>query len=111
MIPKKVLIVFIDTLSLICAYSLGLILRFDFVYSNIPLEYLIGHVKIMPALVASTIGVYWLFKMYHSVWSLVGMSEMRRICGAFLTLIPVYAVLGWALQMRMPIAYWAIGYI
>lgn len=110
-IPKKILILFIDALIVICAYSLGLLVRFDFIYSNIPREYLTGHAKTMCLWMVLTLGVFWIFKMYHSVWSLVGMSDAKRICTAYIVLLVVYLLGSLVLGIRMPVSYYFIGYI
>lgn len=110
-ISKKILIIFVDILCLLCAYSMGLLLRFDFVFSSIPRRYLSGHARTMCMWIIVTVGVFWIFRLYHSVWSLVGMSEAKRICEAYMVLIPVYAVSACILEIRMPISYYCAGYV
>ena len=110
-ISKKILIIFVDMLCLLCAYSMGLLLRFDFVFSSIPRRFLSGHARTMCMWIIVTVGVFWIFRLYHSVWSLVGMSEAKRICEAYMVLIPVYAVSACILGIRMPISYYCAGYV
>lgn len=110
-ISKKVLIIFVDILCLLCAYSMGLLLRFDLIFSSIPRRYLSGHARTMCMWIIVTVGVFWIFRLYHSVWSLVGMSEAKRICEAYMVLIPVYAVSVCILGIRMPISYYCAGYV
>ncbi|MBO5069650.1 MAG: polysaccharide biosynthesis protein [Roseburia sp.] len=109
--PKKILLMFIDILILISAYSLGLLLRFDFVYSGIPKEYLVGHGKIMVFLVTVTIIVFYYCKLYHSLWSLASVTDLRRIVEAYILLIPFYVLEIFILGIPMPTSYYLMGYV
>ena len=48
---RAVILVFADVLSISASYFAALMLRFDFIYSNIPSEYLEGYIRSLP---------YWL---------------------------------------------------
>lgn len=99
MLPRSIILIFLDVLTVLCAYSMGLLLRYDFKFSSIPQEYLYRHAKVMVVWVVVTITVFFICKMYHSIWSLASVSELRMICSAFLMLIPVYVALA-SWQMR-----------
>ena len=61
---KKVLtLAFVDTLSIGVSYFLALFLRFDFVFSNIPEEYLAGYLQSMPFWIVSTVCVFYLCRL------------------------------------------------
>lgn len=47
-VHKAFLIAFVDILLILAAYLLALILRFDFIFSRIPQEYIEGYIWSMP---------------------------------------------------------------
>ena len=47
-VHKAFLIAFVDILLILAAYMMALILRFDFIFSRIPREYLEGYLWSMP---------------------------------------------------------------
>jgi FlaA1/EpsC-like NDP-sugar epimerase len=111
MIPKKLVLIFIDVCMIFFAYSAALFLRFDFKYSNIDEKYIDGHIHLILIWVILTIIVFHICKLYHSVWRLASVSDLRAIGSAYLVLIPVYLLSSYFMQIRMPISYYLIGYI
>ena len=61
------------------AAGLGLLLRFDFNIEAIQKPYDEHLWKMLPFLVGATLLVYWLFKLYDSIWNYVSVSELERI--------------------------------
>ena len=47
----------------------ALFLRFDFQLDMIPEEYIAGYLWSMPFSIVSTIVVYYIYKLYHSIWA------------------------------------------
>lgn len=111
LLPKKLVLMFIDAIIIICAYSVALLLRFDFRYSNIPRIFEEGHIKLIGALVVVTIIIFYCRKLYHSIWSLVSMAEIQRIASAYFLLLPAYILVSVLMRIRMPISYYLMGYV
>ena len=111
MIPKKLVLMFIDVCTIFFAYSAALFLRFDFKYSNIDEIYIDGHIQLIVVWAILTVVVFYLCKLYHSIWRLASVSDLRAIGSAYLVLIPVYLLSSFIMQIRMPISYYVIGYI
>ena len=111
MIPKKLVLIFIDVCMIFFAYSAALFLRFDFKYSNIDEKYINGHIQLIVVWVILTLIVFNTCKLYHSVWRLASVSDLRAIGSAYVVLIPVYLLSSFFMQIRMPISYYLIGYI
>lgn len=78
-IVKKVFLVFLDICTVVAAACLGLLLRFDLNIDNIQSPYDEHLWKMLPYLVIVTIVLYWIFKLYDSIWNYVSVSEMERI--------------------------------
>jgi FlaA1/EpsC-like NDP-sugar epimerase len=104
-------VAFLDILIILISYLAALVVRFDFRFSSIPSEYLKGYIMSMPFWLSATILVYYLCKLYHFVWSLVGVKELKRIVWAYILLVPVYVAGCFALQMHMPRSYYFMGYV
>lgn len=110
-VHKAFLIAFLDALIILAAYLLALILRFDFIFSRIPQEYIEGYIWSMPYWIASTIVVFYGCRLYHSVWRLASISELQMSIIAYIILIPVYALGIFFMRLTMPRSYYFIGYL
>ena len=103
-------ILFMDVLIILAAYLFSLLLCFDFRYSEIPQDYLIAYGWSMPFWVISTIVVYYGCRLYHSIWSFASIHELERIVLAYAVLIPVYGAGTWFMELKMPSAWFFMGY-
>ena len=105
-IHKAMLIAFVDVLIVLSSYLLALLMRFDFIFSKIPQEYLAGYLWSMPFWIASTIVVFYVFRLYHSVWRLASISELQMCMSAHAVLIIVYGCGILFMHLRMPKSYY-----
>lgn len=55
---KMLMLLLADSLIILISYFTALLLRFDFVFSSIPEEYLIGYLWSMPFWIISTVVVF-----------------------------------------------------
>lgn len=110
-IYKALLLCFADVLIVMGSYFMALFMRFDFRIDMIPEEYMAGYLWSMPFWIVSTIVVYYIYKLYHSIWAFVSITELKRITMANLVLIPVYMVGSWFMELHMPKSYYFMGYI
>ena len=93
-IHKATFLLLADALTILFSYFAALLLRFDFAMSTIPREYLLGYIWSMPFWVAAAIVVFYGCRLYHSIWRLASVAELRRIILAYTLLIPVYVLGG-----------------
>ncbi len=100
-----------DIIGIGMSYFFALLLRFDFLYSKIPVEYLKGYLRSMPWMILITVTVFYIFKLYHSIWRLISLAEFRKILEAYLVLIPIYLVMGFLTHLSMPLSYYFMGYL
>ena len=108
---RAMILVFIDILSISASYFAALMLRFDFIYSNIPSEYLEGYIRSLPYWLIVTVATFYILRLYHSVWSFAGVSELIRMVAAYLILIPFYVGGCLVMDLSMPRSFYFIGYI
>nr|WP_307999858.1 nucleoside-diphosphate sugar epimerase/dehydratase [uncultured Merdimonas sp.] len=110
-VQKAFLIAFLDILIILASYMMALILRFDFLFSRIPREYIEGYMWSMPYWIAATIVVFYGCRLYHSVWRLASISELQMSIVAYIILIPVYTAGMFFMKLQMPRSYYFVGYI
>ena len=110
-VHQAILVAFLDALFVVISYGAALILRFDFSFSSIPEAYRSGYLWSMPFWIASTIVVFYAFRLYHSIWRLASISELQMSIAAYIVLLPVYGLGIMFMQLRMPKAYYFMGFI
>lgn len=110
-IHKAIFLLAADILTILFSYFAALLLRFDFAMTTIPREYLAGYIWSMPFWIAAAVVVFYGFRLYHSIWRLASVSELRMVIAAYALLIPVYIAGGIFMRLRMPLSYYIMGYI
>ncbi len=98
-----------DVAAINASYFLGLLLRFDLRYSNIPEEYLYAFQKFAPVYTLFTVAVFYIFRLYNSLWRFASFSELNRILAAT-GITTLFHAAGITLTMgRMPVSYYVVG--
>ena len=98
-----------DIVAINASYFLALFLRFDLHYSLIPTIYLNALVKFAPVYTIFTVIVFYLFKLYNSLWRFASISELNRILVASL-IVTAFQIVGMTFFVqRMPISYYIFG--
>lgn len=80
---KMLMLLLADSLIILISYFTALLLRFDFVFSSIPQEYLTGYLWSMPFWIISTVVVFYICRLYHSIWRLASVAELQMILIAY----------------------------
>lgn len=110
-VHRAILIMFVDALSVMFSYFLALLLRFDFIFSRIPVNYLEGYLWSMPYWILSTIVIFYICRLYHSIWRLASVAELRMIITAYLIIMVVDVAGMLFMHLRMPRSYYFMGYV
>ena len=110
-VHRAILIMFVDALSVMISYFLALLLRFDFIFSRIPVNYLEGYLWSMPYWILSTIVIFYICRLYHSIWRLARVAELRMIITAYLIIMVVDVAGMLFMHLRMPRSYYFMGYV
>lgn len=87
---KMLMLLLADSLIILISYFTALLLRFDFVFSSIPQEYLTGYLWSMPFWIISTVVVFYICRLYHSIWRLASVAELQMILIAYAVLAVVF---------------------
>ncbi len=108
---RAMVLMFLDILIILGSYLMALILRFDFVFSSIPREYLTGYMWSMPYWVIVTVVVFYGYRLYHSIWRFASTAELSQMVQAYLVLLVCYVGGALFMKLHMPRSYFFIGYM
>ena len=108
-LKRAFILLFLDIISVLVAYLAALLLRFDFIFSSIPREYVEGYIWSMPYWTVVTVVVFYGFRLYHSIWRFAGIDEAKRIVQAYILLAILYGVGIVAMNLHMPRSYYFTG--
>ncbi len=82
LVYRRAVLVAVDIIAVCIASIAPLWIRFEFKYTDIPEYFLDSAWNFMLINVAITIAVFYLFKLYHSLWAFAGIEEARSIIAA-----------------------------
>lgn len=108
---KKLLIIIADILAVILSYGIALWLRFDLRFSVIPRGYKEGYLIYLPVAITVTALAYHAARLYSSIWSYAGISEVLRVLIASISSALVTGIATGVVFIRMPASYYLIGWL
>ena len=106
-----ILMIMFDIVTIAFSCFLGLWLRFDFVFTSIPVKYLLVLNKFVLPYVILCICVYWYFRLYKSVWRFASFNELLRTFIAVTICSILNFVVTRIFGARMPWSYHIVGYV
>ena len=106
---RALVLAFIDMCIIAISFFFALMIRFEFSYSHIPLSFLEGYLHIVPLFMVISLVVFYIFRLYHSIWRFASINEFMHIIGAFLVLAVVSVTIHEVYEIKMPYAFWIIG--
>ena len=106
-----ILLVLYDLAAIHIAYFLALWGRFDFVFSRIPMRYLLPFRKFITVYALVSILVFYFFHMYKSMWRFASYTELVRTVEASILMSALHIVGITVLYVRMPLSYYIWGMI
>jgi len=107
----KVLLMAFDIIASNLAFGIALWLRFDGKMSMIPMYYLHSWFVFIPIYSICVLVVYLGFRLYDSIWRYVSYNEVIRVGVACVITLLLNIVISVLFVMRMPISYYAIGFL
>lgn len=105
----NVMLTIYDLLAIILSYFLALFFRFDLKYSSIPEDYLETFLKSIAIYAIFCAVVFWIFKLYSSIWRFASVIELSRIVGATIITGICHIIFVNLVFLRMPISYYVFG--
>ena len=98
------IVVFLDILILIFTDWLALAVRFDFVFSSIPVRYIDLMRRIMPIQIAVTLLVFALMRMYKFIWHAVTAKDVAQMILSTVAAFVANLAVELALFPRLPLS-------
>ena len=79
LITRRAFLITYDIIAVICSNFLSLLLRYEFQLDTIP-EYFMNAVWLhLPISILITLAIFYVFRLYHSLWAYAGVNEMQNI--------------------------------
>lgn len=82
LLQRRIVLVIMDIMTVCIASIAPLWIRFDLNYTDIPDVYLSSAWNFMLINVLMTLVVFYLFRLYHSLWAFAGTAEAQNILAA-----------------------------
>jgi len=98
-----------DAVAIGCSYFFGLWLRFDFMYTAIPDEYMHIYVISMPFYIVAAVVFFHFMNMYRGIWRFVGLNELVQYCALSVIISMGYCIAVTLIFTRMPFSYYVVG--
>ncbi len=106
LLQRRIVLVIIDVMMVCIASIMPLWLRFEMHYQDIPEIYLSSAWNSMVINVMITVVVFYLFRLYHSLWAFAGTAEVQNIVAAcFLSAVLNFLEIN-ILQYPIPRSYY-----
>ena len=98
-----------DILAVNLSYLFVLWMRFDCAFSQIPPVYLQTFLKIAPWHTGFSLLVFWLLRLYKSIWRYAGYSELLRVTAATAATGVFYIAVLTVFREKMPVSCYLFG--
>lgn len=108
-IKNAILVLIADVIGTYVAFLFALFMRFDLSISNIPQTYMYDYIYLMPLWCIFICVVFYIFKLYHSIWSFVSIDEALTVLKSYLVITPLVVLSSFLLHIRMPISFYVVG--
>ena len=105
---KMGILVLADIMVATVTPILALMPRFDFIYSEIPDIYLRPVLQLLPLNIILVIIVFAVFRLYSSIWSFAGESEIYSVLGASIVQPVIMICVFLFLQIQLPRSYYLV---
>lgn len=107
----ELLLFIFDLFALNFSYVLALFLRYDFMYSAIPNQFLENLKYVLIFNSVFTIIIYCKFNLYRSLWRFAGVEEILRIFCAVLLSFIIHIIITFFFFVDITIVYYSLGFV
>ena len=108
-IRNAFLVFMADVLVILVAYFFALLIRFDLSFGSIPLRFIEGYLWAMPLWCILTCVVFYIMRLYHSIWSYVSIDEAIKMTESYGILIVLFFISKKLIRLDMPRSWFVIG--
>lgn len=79
---RRLCLMLCDMAVIIASSALGLLLRYDFTFSKVEMRFVESLWNYLPINIICTLLIFYILKLYHSVWRFAGIVEMQNVTAA-----------------------------
>lgn len=79
LVTRRAFLLAYDVIAVCCSNFLALLLRYEFQLDDIPGYFINAIWDHLPISILITLALFYLFRLYHSLWAYAGVSEMQNI--------------------------------
>ena len=108
LIARRCFLIIYDIFAMIVASGFALVLRYEFHYDLIADIFIDNAWRYLPYNIIVTLVIFYVFKLYHSLWAFAGMTEMQNIVIACMLSSGAQLLGVQVMQMYMPRSYYFI---
>ena len=109
---RQVFLMLLDVLSIGAALMVSLLLRFNLTFASVEPQYIENGLRMLPILAVFTIIVFFILRLYNSLWKFVSTNELEFIViGCFLSAALCFAcfyLTPWKLPRSCSIIYFLV---
>lgn len=84
-VERALIIAIADIVAVLFASIAALWIRYDFSFESISREFVDNAIRMIPFDAVSTLVIFWVFRLYQSVWRYASTNELLKICVAVIT--------------------------
>ena len=109
-ILQILVVMLLDGLMIFLSFFTALLVRFEFRLPSIPANYKNGFLDIIGWWILISLLVFWLFKLYKSIWSYVSVDELVQIVLAYAVLLVIAFACVRIFSLKMPRSFYFVGF-
>ncbi len=106
LIIRRIFLISLDICCIVAASIMGLLIRFDFIFWKVETIYLDHLWAYLPINVICTLLIFYIFRLYHSLWIFAGLNELENIVSSCVISAILQLVGLLFLNLRMPRSYY-----
>lgn len=76
---RRTFLIIYDIISIVASSYLAILMRYEFEWDSIPDHFMNPITRYLPINVLLTIGIFFLFKLYSSLWAFAGETELQNL--------------------------------
>lgn len=105
----RLLLMVYDFAAVIVSFGIALWLRFDCKVTSVEPQYLTTYTKTIIIYALFCLVVFWLLRLYKSIWRFASYSELMRVILATVVTGVIYTGSLLVFNLHMPVSYYVIG--
>ena len=105
LVTRRIFLIIYDIMAVFLAAFAPLVMRYEFKMSEIPSIFINSVWWCIPYTVLITLAVFYLLRLYHSLWAYAGVTEMQNIVVACVISAALQAVLLLLTNHQVPRSY------